>query len=170
MKDSPMTIARALACEGSPMSPETLYRAIYAHGHRGLAGGLHVHLHRRRRCRKRRLAKDEQAKKTNPLGNFSHVKDRPAIAGQRSEVGHFEGDLIIGERGRSAVVSLVLLGQSFGERALARPCRQQPGPPANHPSTAGPICRQHRERRQRPRGCSSCAAPNIRGPDVLVSM
>lgn len=29
----------------------------------------------------------------------------------------------------------------------------QPGPPADHPSAAEPICRQHRERRERPRGC-----------------
>lgn len=29
-KDSPMTIARALAAEGSPLSHETIYRAIYA--------------------------------------------------------------------------------------------------------------------------------------------
>ena len=106
-KDSPMTIARALAAEGSPLSHETIYRAIYAHGRRGLAAGLHAHLHRRRRCRKRRLAKGEQAKKASPLGNFNPISSRPEIAGTRSEVGHFEGDLIIGERGRSAVVTLV---------------------------------------------------------------
>ncbi len=57
-KDSPMTIAIELArgiypsVEGQ-VSHETIYAAVYAHGRRGLAKGLHLGLHRCRRCRKR---------------------------------------------------------------------------------------------------------------------
>jgi IS30 family transposase len=64
-KDSPMTIAVELArgvhpgVEGT-LSHEAIYAAVYAHGRRGLARELHSRLHRRRRCRKRRVPKSEQ--------------------------------------------------------------------------------------------------------------
>jgi len=98
-KDSPMTIARR---EG--VSHETIYQAIYTSG-RGLAGGLHVHLHHRRR--RRRCRRYAQATRLSPLGAFRPIAARPAAAAAREEIGHFEGDLIIGARGRSAVITLV---------------------------------------------------------------
>lgn len=100
-KDSPMTIARRLG-----VSHETIYQAIYAAGGRGLPGGLHHHLHhrrRRRRCRRH----GEQPTRRSPLGAFRPIATRPEAAAARDEIGHFEGDLIIGERGRSAVITLV---------------------------------------------------------------
>ena len=100
-KDSPMTIARR---EG--VSHETIYQAIYAAGGRGLPCGLHHHLHhrrRRRRCRRH----GEQPTRRSPLGAFRPIATRPEAAAAREEIGHFEGDLIIGERGRSAVITLV---------------------------------------------------------------
>jgi len=87
-KDSPVTIARALAAEGSPVSHETIYKGIYAHGRRGLAAGLHTHLHRRRRCRKHRRGEGGGARRVSPLGTFNLITARPEIAGGRSEVGH----------------------------------------------------------------------------------
>jgi len=52
------------------------------------------------------------------VGAFRPVATRPEPAAAREEIGHFEGDRIIGARGRSAVITLVdqatcfaLLGQ-----------------------------------------------------------
>jgi IS30 family transposase len=109
--DSPMTIAvelaRAGGIDGEMVSAETIYQGVYGHGKRGLAAGLSGCLHRKRRRRKPRCRAGEPAKKTSPLGVFNLISQRPEIAWGRSEVGHFEGDLIIGARGASAVVTLV---------------------------------------------------------------
>ncbi len=96
-----MTIARR---EG--VSHETIYQAIYAAGGRGLPCGLHHHLHhRRRRSRCRRHG--EQPTRRSPMGVFRPIATCPQVAAAREEIGHIEGDLIIGERGRSAVIALV---------------------------------------------------------------
>jgi len=99
-EDSPMTIARHLG-----VSHETIYRAIYAAGGRGLPGGLHHHLHHRRQ-RRRRRRHGEQRTRRSPLGAFKPIASRPELAAAREEIGHFEGDLIIGARGRSVVITL----------------------------------------------------------------
>jgi len=108
-KDSPMTIAielaRAGGIGGDTVSAESVYLGVYAHGTRGLAAGLGRHLHRRRGRRKPRCRTGTPTK-VGPLGIFNLIGLRPAIADDRTEVGHFEGDLIIGARGRSAIVTL----------------------------------------------------------------
>ena len=99
-KDSPTTIAielaRAGGIGGDTVSPETIYQGVYAHGAKGLAAGLGRHLHRKRGRRRRRCRAGETSKKASPLGTFNLIHLRPAIAAARSEVGHFEGDLIVG--------------------------------------------------------------------------
>ena len=102
-KDSPMTISVELArgthgLVGS-VSHECIYQAVYAHGRRGLRRGLHHGLHRARRCRKRRRPHGADPK-TSPLGAFNLIGLRPPIAGDRVEVGHLEGDLIVGSFNR----------------------------------------------------------------------
>ena len=87
------------------ISHECIYQAIYAHGRRGLRRGLHEGLHRRRRCRKHRVF-GPPAPKASPLGVFNLISSRPAIAAERVEVGHLEGDLIIGARNASALVTV----------------------------------------------------------------
>jgi IS30 family transposase len=110
-KDSPMTIAielaRAGGIDGETVSAESVYLGVYAHGTRGLAAGLGRHLHRQHRRRKPRCRAGVTPKKASPLGIFNLIGLRPAIAGGRTEVGHFEGDLIIGARGKSAIVTIV---------------------------------------------------------------
>lgn len=110
-KDSPMTIAielaRAGGIGGDTVSAESVYLGVYAHGTRGLAAGLGRHLHRRRGRRKLHCRVGATPGKVGPLGIFNLIGLRPAIADERTEVGHFEGDLIIGARGRSAIVTLV---------------------------------------------------------------
>ena len=109
-KDSPMTISIELArgvygIVGS-ISHECIYQAIYAHGRRGLRRGLHEGLHRRHRCRKGRQPHGTATTKAGPLGEFNLIALRPAIADGRSEVGHLEGDLIVGAFNRSAIVTV----------------------------------------------------------------
>ncbi len=107
-KDSPMTIAIA---EG--ISHETIYQGIYANGTRGLIAGLGGHLHRRHRRRKHRPARGVVTKKASPLGAFKSITLRPAEAEERREVGHLEGDLIIGQHGASSVITLIDRATSF---------------------------------------------------------
>jgi len=99
--DSPMTIsielARGVHGVTAKLSHESIYQAIYAHGTGGLPAGLHTRLHRRRRCRKQRVF-GPPAPKKSLIGLFNPISARPAVADNRGEVGHLEGDLIIGAR------------------------------------------------------------------------
>ncbi len=109
--DSPMTIAIELGRGVYPevagrVSHETIYRAVYAHGKAGLAKGLHAKLHRRRRCRKRRLPAGEKPTKRSALGSFNLIGLRPPEADGRTQVGHLEGDLICGSFNRSAIATV----------------------------------------------------------------
>ena len=102
---SPHAICAALRAEGRTVSAETIYRAAYDHsGSSGLPEGSWRCLPRRRRRRKPR---GRCTTKPSPLGDFRPVCERPAAAGDRSEPGHWEGDLIIGAGNRSAVATLV---------------------------------------------------------------
>ena len=111
-KDSPMTIAVELQRGLYPgvagrVSHETIYGAIHAQGRQGLTKGLHVNLHRGRRCRKHRRAADAvEPAKTGPLGDFNLIGLRPSEADDRDQVGHLEGDLIVGSFNRSAIVTM----------------------------------------------------------------
>jgi IS30 family transposase len=106
-KDSPMTIsielARGVHGRVASISHECIYQAIYSVG-RGLAAGLHVGLHLKHRRRKHRGRTPMVA--THSLGSFNLIGLRPKIAAQRIEVGHIEGDLIVGAYNRSAIATL----------------------------------------------------------------
>jgi IS30 family transposase len=102
---SPHAVAAQLRSEGRRVCAETIYAACYdPTGGRGLPEGSWRHLPRRRRRRKPRC---RHTQTPSPLGVFKPVADRPAAAGDRSEAGHWEGDLIIGAGNRSAVATLV---------------------------------------------------------------
>ncbi len=110
-KDSPMTISIELArgTQGitAKLSHETIYQGVYGHGTRGVPKGLHTKLHRGRRCRKhRRNPTEPEPNKRSPLGEFNLIHSRPPEAAARSEVGHLEGDLIIGAHNRSAIATI----------------------------------------------------------------
>ena len=106
-KDSPMTISLELArgVHGlvAKISHECIYQAVYSTG-RGLAAGLHVGLHLKRRRRKHRGRSPVVA--THSLGSFNLIGLRPEIATQRVQVGHLEGDLIVGAYNRSAIATM----------------------------------------------------------------
>ncbi len=109
-KDSPMTSSLELGGDVHgltvPVSHECIYQAVYVHGTRGLPKGLHAGLHRRRRCRKHRHPNGAAPAAPSPLGEFNFTCDRPAIAAERAEGGHLEGDLIIGAHNRSAIATV----------------------------------------------------------------
>ncbi len=100
--DSPKRISIELAAEGHHISHETIYQAIRISG-RGLRDGLHRCLQHPRRRRKHRGVK---APGSNSLGIYCRIHDRPAAATNRSEIGHLEGDLIVGAYNRSALITL----------------------------------------------------------------
>ena len=107
---SPHAVAGLMRAQGRPpgrrVCAETIYAACYdPAGGRGLAAGSWRCLVRCRRRRKRR-GRCEQARR-GPLGQFRPLSERPAAVEGRCEAGHWEGDLIIGARNRSAVVTLV---------------------------------------------------------------
>ena len=115
MRWSPHAIAAELCQEGSPaglrVCAETIYRACYDHtGGSGLPEGCWRKLPRR--CR-RRKPRSRAAATPGPLGHVRGISERPAAAAERSEPGHWEGDLIIGERNRSAVVTLIERASRF---------------------------------------------------------
>jgi IS30 family transposase len=84
--------------------PETIYQAVY----RPELGGLHREaktkaLRTGRRPRKTRNRQERRGR----IPNMTPISQRPASAGNRSQEGHWEGDLIIGEFSRSAIGTLV---------------------------------------------------------------
>lgn len=102
-RDSPMRISIELTAQGSAVSHECIYQAIH-HPHRGLEAGLWQRLHLKRR--RRRPRHGYRPPGSHSLGEFSLIHARPAIASQRCEVGHLEGDLIVGAMNRSAMITL----------------------------------------------------------------
>lgn len=107
LRDSPMTIsielARGVHGRVASISHECIYRAIYQQ--RGLDRDARRCLHLRRRCRKHRTT-STQHYSTHSLQHYRPIAERPAIAAERTEVGHLEGDLITGAYNRSALITL----------------------------------------------------------------
>jgi len=107
--DSPMTISIELA-RGThdftaSLSHETIYQAIYQPTRTGLPALSYKLLHRRRPRRRPRDRRHSQ-QRSSPLGQFNIIHTRPAAATGRTEVGHLEGDQIIGARNRSAIITI----------------------------------------------------------------
>ena len=107
---SPEQVVQALRRE-FPEEParhlcvETIYQAIYRRG----PGEPGWELPRRvlrtgRRCRRGRRRRGERCARPESM---TPVSQRPAGATDRSESGHWEGDLITGEHNRSAIGTLV---------------------------------------------------------------
>lgn len=105
-RDSPMTISieldRGIHGLTASISHECIYQAIH-HDGRGLPAGCHRGLHL---GRKRRKPRHRTPVVSHSLGEFNLIHTRPAVAGGRSEVGHLEGDLIVGAYNRSALITV----------------------------------------------------------------
>lgn len=85
------------------IATETIYQGIY----RGLLEVKPTEVLRTRRHRRRGRNQRRSQTSTHVLGAFTPIHDRPAEVEDRSEFGHWEGDLIIGAKNRSALITLV---------------------------------------------------------------
>ena len=125
---------------GATVCHETIYRAVYSRVFVGLGLRGHDCLRTRRRRRRPRNG-PEPARRRRQFGDYRLIDERPAGAADRSEVGHWEGDLIIGAAKSSAVVTLVerssrltLLAQLPNRHTARR------GPPSRDPCPRRRAC------------------------------
>jgi|AMFO01.1.fsa_nt_gi Transposase and inactivated derivatives, IS30 family len=117
---SPEQIGGRLALEGQrKVSHEWIYQHIYADKKAG--GDLHTHL----RCQKQRKKRYGSNDRRGKIPDRTGIEHRPAVVDEKSRIGDWEGDTIIGKGHKGAVVSLVerksiytLLGKA--ERKTAR--------------------------------------------------
>ena len=106
---SPRQISHALGVEfpndqTMRCSHETIYRSIYVQGRGELRRELARHL---RTGREQRKPQNRPQRRKGRLVDTIHISQRPAEANDRAVPGHWEGDLILGKGGGSAIGTLV---------------------------------------------------------------
>jgi IS30 family transposase len=91
------------------VSHETIYQAIFYQAR----GGMRRELARQVALRSGRAARKPQSRlaaaerSARPWVRDFHISTRPAQAADRAVPGHWEGDLLVGARGASAIITLV---------------------------------------------------------------
>jgi len=108
---SPKLIAEVLARDHpddklARVSHETIYQCLYVQTRGSLRADLHKLLSTRRANRKPRGRSDHRRGVYSSGEEFS-IADRPPEADDRAVPGHWEGDLILGPAGTSAIGTLV---------------------------------------------------------------
>jgi len=99
---SPEEIGARLRMEGGRfVSHEWIYQYIYADKENG--GDLHTFLRCQKKRKKRYGSNDRRGKIPNRIG----IDERPDIVNQKTRIGDWEGDTIIGKGHKGAIVSLV---------------------------------------------------------------
>lgn len=105
---SPEQVAAALRRE-FPHNPamwvshETIYQAIYVQSRGALRRELATYLRTGRLRRRTRRQPDERRR----IADMIKISERPPEVEDRAVPGHWEGDLILGKQGRSAIGTLV---------------------------------------------------------------
>jgi len=98
---SPEQISGRLALEGAAtVSHEWIYRRIYRDKQAG--GTLYLNL----RCHRKRKKRYGKYDRRGALCNQVSIEQRPTIVEQKSRIGDWELDTIIGKRHRQAIVSM----------------------------------------------------------------
>jgi IS30 family transposase len=87
--------------------PETIYQALFVQGRSGLDKELVKHLRSKRTRRRPHAITARNAARGGPITDKVMITERPAEVEDRAVPGHWEGDLIIGARGRSQTGTLV---------------------------------------------------------------
>jgi IS30 family transposase len=100
---SPEQVSATMAQAGiDSVSHETIYR--YLQTERSEGGTLYTHLrHKSRKYRKRYGSTDRRGRIRNRIS----IDERPAIVDQRSRIGDFEIDTVIGKNHKQALVTIV---------------------------------------------------------------
>jgi IS30 family transposase/transposase-like protein len=107
---SPEQISHAVVIEFADdesmrVSPETIYQAIYVQARGGLRREIAVALRSGRTRRKPRRSPEQRTRRF--VDEMVMISERPAEVEDRAVPGHWEGDLIVGPRSESAIVTLV---------------------------------------------------------------
>ncbi len=87
--------------QGISISHERIYLHIYQNKRQG--GDLHNHL----RCQKKRRKRYGKQDRRGRIPNRISIDKRPAIVNNKSRIGDWEGDLIIGNGHRGVIATLV---------------------------------------------------------------
>jgi IS30 family transposase len=90
--------------ESMRISHEAIYQALYVQGRGALRRELTVALRTGRTVRKPRRRTEARH---SPIADKVMISERPAEVADRAVPGHWEGDLILGKEGRSAIGTLV---------------------------------------------------------------
>jgi IS30 family transposase len=113
---SPQQIARRFRCD-HPFEPErwvsaeTIYQSIYVQGR----GELRKELARCLRSgRAKRISRQPGEQARRGIAGMVMISQRPPEASDRALPGHWEGDLILGAGGKSAVATLVERATRYG--------------------------------------------------------
>jgi IS30 family transposase len=106
---SPEQISRRLQAEfpddeSMRISPEAIYQSLYVQGRGVLRRELAVCLRTGRALRKPRRRADGRRER---IKDKLMISERPAEADDRAVPGHWEGDLVVGKNGKTAVGTLV---------------------------------------------------------------
>ena len=140
---SPQQIAARLVCDYPDdlkmrVSHETIYRSLFVQARGALRKELTACLRTGRT--QRRSHKRSEHSGTGRLRDMVLISDRPAGAADRAVPGHWEGDLMVGKGGRSAIGTLVERSSRYVVLpALApRPDRRTRAPGAHPPAVQAP--------------------------------
>ena len=98
-KWSPEQISGVAQLIDLPVSHEWVYQYVYADKARG--GELYKHLRQGKRCYRR-----GGGKKRSPIPDAVSIELRPAIVDERGRLGDWEADLVLGQQGTGAIVTL----------------------------------------------------------------
>jgi transposase, IS30 family len=95
------------------VSHETIYQSLYVQGRGALRRELTACLRTGRAVRRPRARVQSDLRRRSKIPDMINISQRPAEAADRAVPGHWEGDLIIGKNGKTAIGTLVERASRF---------------------------------------------------------